>query len=234
MTNIIVAGFVGSILAVTLHVSGMVQLLSTGTAMIRALVRTTTTKTISGCGFVFGGIFCYGSKVGWYHSIFLPIILIEMEHGNPSLWGSVDQCVLVMVSAGICAATILTTTTNKNNNNNNNSAGVDLPKRGLIINLLCGDFIEVAYPYMEQSKIVNFFAYLASGISTEILYQNSSSAAVSSSAYLPLPISILLAKDHYAISLAMLSAFTISFLGMCLNNITIIMNSRNHKKEKEK
>lgn len=215
MTNILVAGFVGSILAVSLSISGIVDILLLCTNWIRELVQTTT--LFDGYGFVLGCIFCYGSKVGWYHSIYLPIILIEMEQGNPSMWGSVDQCVLVMVSAGICASNVLIHNSSSDGGDDDNDY---LSRRGLKINLLCGDFIEVAYPYMEKSDIVNIFAYLASGISTEILYQSSSSShSVLSSAYLPFPISIILAKDPYRISLAMLSAFTISFSGMSLSKI---------------
>ena len=43
----------------------------------------------------------------WWNILYLPLILIEMERGIPSLWGSVDQCTLVMVSAGICAANLI-------------------------------------------------------------------------------------------------------------------------------
>jgi hypothetical protein len=30
----------------------------------------------------------YGSKIGWYHLIFLPLILLEMESGGPSFLGA--------------------------------------------------------------------------------------------------------------------------------------------------
>lgn len=29
----------------------------------------------------------YGSKIGWYHLIFLPLILLEMESGDPPFLG---------------------------------------------------------------------------------------------------------------------------------------------------
>ena len=192
--------------------------------MIRTLVRSAPSFGSwdgRGFGFLFGCFFCYGSKVGWYHSIFLPVILIEMEKGETSMWGSIDQCVLVLVSAGICAANVLT------------SRGTcALSRRGLRINLLCGDFIEVAYPYMERSRIVNLFAYLASGISTEILYQ-SSPGTVMSSAYLPLPLSMMLANDNYRIALAMLSAFAVSFLGMWVSIVVFQNDNMNTMKIKK-
>ena len=224
MTNIIVAGFVGYIVSLILCITGTVDILSLCTDVIRTLVRNPPTFGDwdgSGFGFVFGCIFCYGSKVGWYHSIFLPIILIEMERGETSMWGSVDECVLVLVSAGICAANILTSRgTCSNESQSGSESEQSLFQRGLKTNILCGDFIEVAYPSMERCKIVNFAAYLASGISTEILYQ-SNSGTVMSSAYFPLPLSIFLAHDRYRIILAMFSAFIISFLGVLLSYVAM-------------
>jgi hypothetical protein len=35
-----------------------------------------------------GCLFCYSSKVDWYHSIFFPIIIIEMENGEASISGT--------------------------------------------------------------------------------------------------------------------------------------------------
>lgn len=209
MTNILVAGFVGPIVALLVHSIGLVTFLSSATSIIRLLVRTTpswSTWDGTGYGFVFGCLFCYGSKIGWYHSIFLPIILVEMEHGETSLWGSVDQCTLVLVSAGVCAANCIMTSDH-------------LPRRGLKINLCCGDFIEVAYPYMEDSILVNLSAYLASGVATEILHQTKSTISVMTSAYFPLPLSIFLAEDNWRISIAMLSAFFIAFLGTLTSRI---------------
>lgn len=221
MTNILVAGFVGSLISLTFSASGIVTFLSKVTDIIRLVVRSTPsfgTYDGAGFGFIFGCIFCYGSKVGWYHSIFLPIILIEMERGETSMWGSVDECVLVLVSAGICAANLLTS-----------RGECSLCRRGLRTNLLCGDFIEVAYPYMEQSTVVNVFAYLASGVSTEILYQ-SSHESVMSSAYLPLPLSIILANDKFRISCSMFSAFALSFIGMLMSNSIWTRNVEDKKK----
>ena len=219
MTNILTAGFVGSTVALLFHGSGIVMVLCHVTDFIRDMVRTTPSFGSwdgRGYGFMFGCLFCYGSKVGWYHSIFLPIILIEMERGEGSIWGTIDECALVLVSAGICAANMLLSKD-------------AITRRGLKINLLCGDFIEVAYPYMERSATVNISAYLASGIATEILY-SSDPTQVMSSAYFPFPISIFLAQDCFRISLAMLSAFVVSFMGMLLS-ILIVPGISTYRKQ---
>lgn len=91
-----------------------------------------------------------------------------------------------------------------------------LSRRGLRINLLFGDFIEVAYPFMEKSLLVNLAGYVASGLSVELLTGNSED--VLSSAYLPLPAAILLARDPLRISRAYFAAFSVSFAGALLNN----------------
>lgn len=232
MTNIIVAGFLGSMVAFTLSITKTVHFLSICANVIRMIVRNSPKVGNwdgSGFGFVFGCLFCYGSKVGWYHSIFLPVILIEMEHGEASMWGSVDECTLVLVSAGICAAHIVTSRGGACQSSERQSESENaLFKRGLKTNLFCGDFIEVAYPSMEKSKIVNLTAYVASGISTEILYRGTS-GDVMSSAYFPVPISIFLAHDRYRIILAMFSAFSVSFLGVLLSYVFMSDKKMQHE-----
>ena len=221
MTNIIVGGFLGSSVGLLFCASRIVALLSSVTDFIRIVVRTSPTFgpwNGDGYGFLLGCLFCFGSKVGLYHSIFLPIILIEMERGETSILGSVDECTLVLVSAGICAANVLTSSD-------------ALPRRGLKINVLYGDFIEVAYPYMERSNIVNVSAYLACGLSTEILYRNDP-GSVMSSAYFPLPLSILLARDHFRIAFAMFSAFFVSFGGTLLSKLVSSKSTRPGLSEK--
>lgn len=50
-----------------------------------------------------GCLMCYGSKVGWYHRVFLPIIVLELAGGRGSIWGAIDLCALCMVAAGTTA-----------------------------------------------------------------------------------------------------------------------------------
>lgn len=47
-----------------------------------------------------GCLMCYGLKIGWYHRVFLPVIVLELEDGAGSIWGAIDLCVLCMVAAG--------------------------------------------------------------------------------------------------------------------------------------
>ena len=211
MTNVLVAGGVGCFVAILFGTCGLVHLLTWLGDALRSVIRLSFLTTPQrGLGFAIGVIFCYGSKVGWYHSIFLPLILIEMERGEASILGAVDESTLCLVSAGICAGNLLTSKLLA-------EGDVTISKRGVKINLLCGDFIEAAYPFMERSAIVNGFAYLACGLSTEILYSHRPEDVLSS-AYLPFGLSIVLAKDMERMALVCGVAFIISFIGAVLGN----------------
>ena len=181
----------------------------------------------SGCGFV------YGSKVGWYHSAFLPLILLDMDSsGEATLLGAMDQCTLVMVCAGICSANLLSRP--KKSRDKAGDGQASLARQALKTNLLCGDFIvsgshvssgsppkrrdltilspsgtasgqEAAYPSMERSRLVNISSYIAAGIASEILFQR----RVYSSAYFPLPLAIWISKDRFGMA--------ISCAGICIS-----------------
>ena len=165
-----------------------------------------------GLGFICGCIFVYGSKIGWYHSVFLPLILIEMDGtSNPSLLGAMDQCALVMVCAGICAGNLIVSPSKTGG-----AGHTSLSWQALKTNILCGDFIEAAYPYMDKSMLINGSAYLAAGLSCEILLQK----RILGTAYLPLPIAIWLSSDRLGMCTASLISFGICFVGSILSNIT--------------
>lgn len=203
MTNIICAGGVGGIVTLIVSLMRLMDFLYMFTSYARQLL--SVAAILPGMGCICGFLFCYGSKIGWYHSIYLPFILIEMENGKASLLGAVDQVTLVLISAGICAANILT-----------GRKGLSLAKRAIKINFLCGDFIEAAYPSMEESKLVNISAYIGCALSTEVLFRN----LIYSSAYLPLPISIWLSEQkwfEYCIAIGV--AFLFPFIGTCLYNV---------------
>ncbi|KAI2512729.1 hypothetical protein MHU86_1725 [Fragilaria crotonensis] len=214
MTNLVVAGGVGAVVAIVL--APLISYLQILTDFVRWCVHLPMSGTYPGIGFVIGILSCWGSKVGLYHTICLPVILIEMELGAPSLWGAIDEATLVLVSAGICSANLLFPSAHRT------IETTALSWRGLRTNLLFGDFIEAAYPSMESSVLVNVGAYLASGVAVEMLSGNSTS--VMSMAYVPLPISVLLAEDFRKITLSYFSAFGICFLFTAIHNL---LSSRN-------
>ena len=231
MTNIIVAGGTGVLVSTILSYSRIVVAFCALTQLIRGIIQvpmpTIRGSKIRGAGFLFGCCFFYGSKIGCYHSMFLPFILIEMERGRPSLFGSIDECTLVIVSAGICAANLVCS--NGNNGTEKAVVSTNLCTRGLLTNILCGDFIEVAYPFMDADMRVGFSAYLASGVGTEIIYSDQP-RNVLSSAYLPLPLSIWLADDWKRLGLAYLITFAIAFTGTLASNL---VSRYRHKQKTE-
>ena len=68
---------------------------------------------------------------------------------------------------------------------------------------------------MEKSKLINFSAYAAAGIATEILFQR----RVLSSAYFPLPLAIWISNDQFGMALACLVAFAFSLCGTLIANM---------------
>jgi hypothetical protein len=77
-----------------------------------------------------------------------------MELGDASMLGALDLLSLVLVCAGVCLGVILTGSEEERS----------LAKRGITINLLCGDFIEACYPHMERYRLVNLSGYAASSL----------------------------------------------------------------------
>jgi hypothetical protein len=144
---------------------------------------------------------CFASKRGYYHKLALPLILLEMQHGDFSFTGASDFLSLCCVGAGVCFAVCL-----KSPNSH--------ASRGFLNNLGFGDFVEAAYPYMEESPWVNFGAYLGSFLSGWVLSASmeSETSVCLSSAYLPAPLSILFSNCPRAMFLASVVAFTIPFL----------------------
>ena len=209
MTNLLMTGGTGAVLAVLAsRVSAPLSELSSHISWaIRATVSMESGVFRTCAGFLWGVLSCYGSKVGLYHSVMLPLILIEMEKGDPSFLGAVDELTLVLVCAGICSAnmvlscifpTLVSIT------------DFHLCRRGMYVNLAFGDFVEVCYPYMKSNAIINFGGYLASGISCAVLVADADSPASvpRSSAYLPLPVSVFVAGENWE---KMIQASTLAF-----------------------
>lgn len=223
MTNILVAGGVGCFVAMLGQVLQASVMLACFTDLLRNAIHLKGPSGGAlldalplrwGYGFLVGATFCYGSKRGWYHKIYLPLILIEMERGNPSILGAIDECTLVLVSAGICLGNVIAARLTVYSPTD---ADRQSSERGIKINLLCGDFIEAAYPYMERSCVVNAFGYLASGVSAAILYGRETEQ-VMSSAYVPVGVSIMLAHDSRRMATASAAAMGISFVGSMFAN----------------
>ena len=195
MTTLLAAGgwgsVVGSFMACT-----VTPLARWSTALVRRVLSWTVTDSAVCTGvwyaplvaaFVWGCLSCASSKVGYYHALHLPLILVELEQpgSTASFLGAVDELTLVVVCAGICAAKVLVTAgqSSTSTNHHNQAARVAdraLCQRGLWINLMFGDFVEVCYPYMEESRWINVSGYVASGLSCAVLVWTQSHSIASS------------------------------------------------------
>jgi len=225
MTNLVTAGGIGAFVAVMMHlVSPLLRWL---TAQIRASILSCVTRIPSSSillpllppiwkrtlvGAFLGVLSCYGSKVGYYHAIHLPLILVEMETGDASFLGAVDELTLVLVCSGICFGNLAARATfcgRSPKHKHSRPAGfctltdadASLCWRGLRINISCGDFIEACYPFMEKSWIINAGGYLGSAFSAAWLVMDdvhTPQDVPKSLAYLPLPVSIALAGRHWS------------------------------------
>lgn len=134
-----------------------------------------------------------------------------MELGDASMFGTLDLLTLVFVCAGICCGIMLTGAESERS----------LAKRGMTINLLCGDFIEACYPHMERYRLVDLSGYLGSSLSAMMI-----SGSCRSSAYLPFPIAIWLADDRMALLAVAIVAFVIPLIGTVLNYFIYVKNSK--------
>jgi len=156
-----------------------------------------------------GGILMnYGSRYGWYHQIFLPLILVEMERGSMSLLGTFDWLTLCVAGAGACAAQLAVS---------QESADVALAKRGLAINLGFGDYIEACFPFLERDRFLNAAVYVASASSGAI----ATCAGARSTAYVAAPLAVVLSDSPKALTIAGTVAFTVPFVVGVLSNMML-------------
>jgi hypothetical protein len=214
MTSILIGGGLGGVVSVLLLLVS--EVLRKSTSMMRYALASVILSQPWGVGvaFVLGCLSCYGSKVGWYHSVHLPLILIEMELGEASFLGAIDELTLVLVCAGVCAAVQISS---KKKEEEYSPADILLCRRGFWVNMSCGDFVEVCYPYMEKSPLVNGAGYLASGLACAWLVwrreQPDDVILPQSMAYLPWPLAVVLAsKESVAMFEASLVALVVTFV----------------------
>lgn len=228
MTNLVTTGGVGAAIALV-HIP-VASILRQFTELIRwIIVESVSSNMISPsiAAFLWGCFSCYGSKVGWYHAVHLPIILIEMEYGNASFLGALDELTLVLVCAGVCFGTLVSARLLPKKDMMS-SSDIALCQRAIYFNLIFGDFVEACYPFMEKHLLINIGGYIGSGLASVILVwttisSNDESGTVRkvddiplSSAYLPVPVSIWLAGSSWQ---KMLFAAIVAFGIPCLFTI---------------
>lgn len=227
MTQLVVTGGVGAVISLV-HLP-MAPILRQITSSVRWIILKSITNSFvpsSVAAFIWGCFCCYGSKIGLYHAVLLPMILVEMECGDASFVGALDELALVLVCAGVCFGNLVVVSLFPKEDILS-EADVALCKRAVRINSMFGDFIEASYPFTERHKIINIGCYLGGGLSSSLLvFERHATIQMDdipkASAYLPWPVTVWLAGHAWKkMLLASIVAFGVPCLTTILNHSLI-------------
>ena len=167
-------------------------------------------------GSLLGVLICYGSMFGYYHTVVLPVILVEMAGGNGSLIGTLDEATLAINSLALCAANVIRPRRCLPPATQRNEAKA--AAMGLRANFWFGDYIEAAYPFMERDHATHAATYLGCAIAGGITAYR----GVRSSAYLPLPLAIWMSNEPGWAALVYGAMFVPPFLTEVVRNSTVL------------
>lgn len=143
---------------------------------------------------------------GIYHSVILPLVLVEMSEKGHSFFGAVDMTSLVMVSLGITLANIV-----KPRSTGERALAVS----GASINFFFGTFVEAAYPFMFADRKVFASALAAATIGGALVGVTGSEAT----AYLPAVVAPFVSTNALGFTLAMVAAAGSAFVFTLLSNM---------------
>ena len=144
---------------------------------------------------------------GIYHSVILPLVLLEMSEKGHSFFGAVDMTSLVMVSLGITLANMVRPRT---------SGERALAVSGGSINFFFGTFVEAAYPFMFADRKVFASALIAATIGGAVVGLTGSEAT----AYLPAITAPFVSTNVLGFTLAMVAAAGSAFVLTLLANLS--------------
>ena len=155
-----------------------------------------------------GGLVMWPAIMGGvYHSVILPIVLLEMGEKGHSFFGAIDMVALVMVSFGITMANVIRPRT---------SGERALAGSGAIVNFFFGTFVEASYPFMFGDKKVFGIAILAATAGGTVV----GIAGTEATAYLPAFVAPFISTNAVGMVLAMLAsaglAFALTFMANSL------------------
>ena len=152
-----------------------------------------------------------GSIHGYYHCVMLPLIMLEMEEGSLSTLGALDAACLCATCAGVMIGVgnsvgSPSPTASLDSGRRRASAGWSAAQ----INFLFGDYVEAYYPHMEKHWGVCVATYAGAAAAGAIVV---GFGPARSSAYLPLPLAVVIAEEPGAMLCACVLAFVLPFLG---------------------
>jgi fructose-specific phosphotransferase system IIC component len=150
---------------------------------------------------------------GVYHSVILPLVLLEMGEKGHSFFGAIDMVALVMVSLGITLANVIRPRT---------SGERALAGSGAAVNFFFGTFVESSYPFMFGDKRVFAIALIAATTGGTLVGVTGAEAT----AYLPAVVAPFIATNVWGMVLAMAVSFAIAFSLTLLVNLSVTRRVR--------
>jgi fructose-specific phosphotransferase system IIC component len=143
---------------------------------------------------------------GYYHSLILPLMVIEFSEQGLSFLAAVDMAALVAVSVGIALATIVVPGRPEHR---------PTARHTLTINLGFGTFVEGSFPHLRRSKLNMAAAVAAAAVGGAIIGGGRAYGVT----YIPVP-ALPLVGDHWqALSLGLGSALLIALLGTLIADL---------------
>lgn len=140
---------------------------------------------------------------GIYHSVVLPLVLLEMSQKGHSFFGGIDMVGLVMVSFGITLANTLAP---------RDKGERPMAASGALVNFGFGTFVEAAYPFMFGDKRVFAAAMLSATAGGAV----AGVFGVEATAYVPTVVAPFVSTSALGLVAAMLvsggSAFALTIL----------------------
>ncbi|GAA2180407.1 PTS sugar transporter [Leucobacter tardus] len=150
---------------------------------------------------------------GVYHSVILPLVLLEMAQKGHSFFGAIDMVSLVMVSLGITLANVIRPRT---------SGERALAGSGAAVNFFFGTFVESSYPFMFGDKKVFAIALLSATAGGAVVGLTGAEAT----AYLPAIVAPFIATNAGGMVLAMLTSALLALTLTLLVNIAATRKAR--------
>lgn len=144
---------------------------------------------------------------GYYHSLILPLMVIEFSQHGLSFLAAVDMAALVAVSAGIALAIIIVPGRPEQR---------ATARHTLTINVGFGTFVEGCVPHLRQSRLNMVVAVAAATVGGAIIGAGRGYGVT----YIPLP-ALPVVGDHWqALTLGVGSALLIALLGTVIVDLS--------------
>lgn len=143
---------------------------------------------------------------GVYHSVILPLVLVEMSQKGHSFFGAIDMVSLVMVSLGITLANLIKPRT---------SGERALAGTGATINFGFGTFVEASYPFMFSDKKVFGIALVSSAAGGAMVGM----LGLEATAYLPAVVAPFVSTNATGMIIAMVATVAIACTLTILANL---------------